>query len=90
MGGYMLRWRERGLEFHPSRERGRWARRLPHLPACFEGGSGEQNRGFIAEVMLRWGHRGLHSRSIPIHIVLGGREAYLLLAVSGFSVTQVA
>lgn len=39
--------------------------------------------GFIAEVMLRWGHRGLHSKSIPIHIVVGGKQAYLLLAVSG-------
>lgn len=31
----MLQWG--GLEFHLSRERGRWARRLPHLPAAFKG-----------------------------------------------------
>lgn len=44
-----------GLEFHPSRERGRWARRLPHLPATFEGELERRTGGFIAEVRLRGG-----------------------------------
>lgn len=80
-----------GLEFHPSRERGRWARRLPHLPATFEGELERRTGGFIAEVRLRGGgHRGLHSKGISVHIVVGWMDAHLLLAVSGFSVTQVA
>lgn len=79
-----------GLEFHPSRERGRWARRLPHLPATSEGELERRTGGFIAEVRLRGGHRGLHSKGISVRIVVGWMEAHLLLAVSGFSVAQVA
>lgn len=79
-----------GLEFHPCRERGRWARRLPHLPATFEGKLERRTGGFIAEVRLQGGHRGLHSKGISVHIVVGWIGAHLLLAVSGFSVVEVA
>lgn len=79
-----------GLEFHPSRERGRWAKRLPLLPATFEGELERRTGGFIAEVRLRGGHGGLHSKGISVHIVVGWKQAHLLLAISGFSVTQVA
>lgn len=37
-----------GLEFHQSRERGRWARRLPYLPATFEGEL-ERRRGSLLQ-----------------------------------------
>lgn len=79
-----------GVEFHPPRERGRWARRLPHLPATFEGEPQRRTGCFIAEVRLRGGHRGFHSKGISVHIVVGWVETHLLLAVSGFSVAQVA
>lgn len=36
------------------------------------------------------GHRGLHSKGISVPIVVGWIEAHLLLAVSGFSVAEVA
>lgn len=35
------------------------------------------------------GHRGLHSKGISVHIVVGWMEAHLLLAVSGFSAVEV-
>ncbi len=80
----------RELEFHPSREKGRWAGRLPLLPATFEEKLERRTGGFIAEVRLQGGHRGVHSKGISVHIVVGWMEAHLLLAVSGLTVAQVA
>lgn len=75
-------------EFHPSIGGG-WAWRLPHLPATFEEQLERRTRGVSAEVRLRGGHGGLLSKGISVHTVVGWKQARLLLAVSGFSVTQV-
>lgn len=80
-----------GLKFHPSRERGRWGSRLPHLPVTFKGELERSiEKGFSAAMRLWGGHRGLYSRGISVRMVVGWMEPQLLLAMSGFSVFQVA
>lgn len=55
-----------GLEFHPSSQRGRWARRLPHLPATFE----VELESKTGVLLWRSGHTALLSigKSVPIEV----------------------
>lgn len=64
-----------GVRFQPSRKKGRWARRLLHLPATFEGelesGGGARGGCCVGQVAGGWrvgrGGGGGGTQGTPLH-----------------------
>lgn len=80
-----------GFGFHLFREgRGDGPEDYPIYLQPLRGNCRGGTESFIAEFRLWGGHRGHHSKGILEHIVVGWMGAHLLLAVSGFSVVEVA